>query len=60
MIVTTSGLKPFNNKQEKQTEEQLNSAYEPLRMLTPGMGAYLNEVGPDHPSLTWKTMTDAS
>lgn len=44
--MTARSIKPFDKAGEEEVKKQLDRAYEPLRKLTPGLGAYLNEVSP--------------
>ena len=41
---TASPILPFNRNNEAEVVARLDAAFEPLRELTPGLGAYLNEV----------------
>lgn len=40
---------PFNRTSEKEVAELLDASFEPLRKLTPGLGAYINEVRKQFP-----------
>lgn len=44
--VTASGFAPFNRTAEREAVAKLDTAWEPLTELTPGLGAYINEVSP--------------
>ena len=45
--MTGRSIKPFDKIGEEKVKKQLDKAYEPLRKLTPGLGAYLNEASPN-------------
>ena len=43
-LVSTLSPLPFNKTSEREDKKLLDESYEPLRKITPNMGAYLNEV----------------
>lgn len=47
--VSSLAFPPFNETARAEVMATLESSFEPLRKLTPGMGAYLNEVSTNKP-----------
>lgn len=45
IAVAAEGFAPFNRTAEQEAVARLEASWEPLVELTPGLGAYINEVG---------------